>query len=81
MLGEVERGLTMLSTDLRGGPFLLGRASPARADLTICSLFSQAGLGDAMPEVRRMVEETDGVKPYLQRVYDTVGGMKPNWLS
>jgi hypothetical protein len=29
----------------------------------------------------RLVEDTGVVKPYMQRIYDTVGGEKPRWLS
>lgn len=81
VFAEIERGLQLLVTELRGGPFLLGRDRPSRADLTVCSLFSQAGYHDTMPDVMRMVEDTGVVKPYMQRIYDTVGGEKPRWLS
>jgi len=81
VLAEVERGLQLLVTDLRGGPFLLGRDRPSRADLTVTSLFSQAGYRGAMPEVLRFVEDANEVKPYMHRVYDTVGGEKPRWMG
>jgi glutathione S-transferase len=81
VLAEVERGLQLLATELRGGPFLLGRDRPSRADLTVTSLFSQAGFRDAMPEVLRLVEDAAVVIPLMQRVYDTVGGEKPRWLA
>jgi len=81
VLAEVERGLQLLATELRGGPFLLGRQRPSRADLTVTSLYSQSGYRDAMPEVLQLVQNTRVVQPYLHRVYDTVGGEKPHWLS
>ncbi len=81
VLAEIERGLQLLVTELRGGPYLLGRDRPSRADLTVTSLFSQAGYRGAMPEVLRFVEEAVVVKPYMLRVYDTVGGEKPRWLT
>ena len=80
ILVEIERGIGLLATDLKGGPFLLGRDRPARADLTVFSHFAQAGFGDSMPEVMRLVEAGDGIKPYLQRICDTVGGKRPRWL-
>jgi len=81
VLAEIERGVQLLATELRGGPFLLGRDRPSRADLTVTSLFSQAGYRDSMPDVMRFVEDARVVIPYMQRVYDTVGGEKPRWLS
>ena len=81
VLAEIERGLQLLVTELRGGPFLLGRDRASRADLTVSALFSQAGYRDATPEVLRMVEDTRVVKPYMKRVYETVGGEQPRWLN
>jgi glutathione S-transferase len=81
VLAEVERGLQLLVTELRDGPFLLGRDRPSRADLTVTSLFSQAGYRGAMPEVLRLVEEAKEVTPYMNRVYDTVGGERPKWMK
>jgi len=81
VFSEIERGLQLLVTELRGGPFLLGRERPSRADLTAASLFIQAGYHDAMPDVMRSIEKTGVVKPYLKRVCDSVGGDKPRWLS
>lgn len=81
VFAEIERGLELLKIDLRGGPFLLGRERPSRADLTVASLFVQAGFFDAMPEVMRMIDATGVVRPYLNRVCDTVGGRKPCWLA
>ncbi len=80
VLREIECGLDLLVTDLHGGPFLLARDRPSRADLTVCSLFAQAGFGDGMPEVMQAIERRASVKPYLQRVCDVVGGDKPRWL-
>ncbi len=68
-------------TELRGGPFLLGRETPSRADLTTTSLFSQAGFRDSMPEVRRIVDDASEIAPYLRRVYEVVGGERPRWLD
>ncbi len=81
MLAEIQRGVNLLATGLHDGPFLLGRDRPSRADLTATSLFSQAGYRDTMPEVRRMVEETGVVVPYMKRVYGIVGGESPRWLD
>ncbi len=81
VLAEVKRGAQLLVTELRGGPFLLGRKRPSRADLTTTSLFSQAGFRDAMPEVRRIVDEAAEITPYMRRVYDVVGGERPRWLG
>lgn len=77
---EIDRGLDLLVTDLQGGPFLLARDRLSRADLTVCALFVQAGFGDGMPEVMHAIEQRSAVKPYLQRVCDTVGGETPRWL-
>jgi len=81
ILAEIQRGLQLLATDLRGGPFLLGRDRASRADVTVSSLFIQAGYRDTMPEVLQWIADSGVVKPYLQRVCDTVGGEKPRWLS
>ncbi len=81
VLAEIERGAELLVTELRGGPFLLGRQTPSRADLTTTSLFSQAGFRDSMPEVRRIVDDAVEIAPYLRRVYELVGGERPRWLG
>jgi len=80
VLAEIERGFDLLVTDLGDGPYLLGRDTASRADLTVTSLFAQAGFGDSMPELLKMIEARPTVRPYLQRVCDLVGGEKPRWL-
>ena len=69
-----------MAGDLGDGPYLLGRDRPSRADLTVTSLFVQPGFGDAMPEVLAMIEARPTIRPYLQRVCNTVGGEIPRWL-
>ena len=55
VLADIERGLDGAVTSIGDGPFLDGRDTPTRADLTVTSLFAQAGFRDSMPEVTRMI--------------------------
>jgi len=77
---ELERGVAMVATAVGSGPFLLGRATPSRADLTVTALLVQAGFHDAMPGVIQMIVGQE-LKPYLLRVCEACGGEVPRWLS
>lgn len=81
ILREVAKGLDLLVNDLRQGPFLLGRDRPSRADLTVLSLYSQAGYFDSMPTVRQLIEQRPTVLPYLKRVSEVCGGESPSFIA
>ena len=81
LVEEIDRNLAMLETDLRGGAFLLGRAQPSRADLTVLSLLSQCGFFDSMPAVKDRVEARPELVAYLQRIAAVCGGEIPRWLE
>jgi len=81
ILDEIGRGLDMLVTDLREGPFLQGRPSPGRGDLAAASMLGQAGFRNSMPDVHRMVLAHPVVLANLRATFAACGGESPRWLG
>lgn len=81
ILDEMDRGLDMLATDLREGPFLQGRPSPGRGDLAVASMLGQAGFRDSMPEVLERVSARPAILANLRATFAACGGESPRWLA
>lgn len=80
VLRFMERSFSMLSDGLSGGPYLQGRASPARADLAVASMLAQVGWRDTMPPVVERLAPHPALQEHTARVFEACGMIRPKWL-
>jgi len=75
-----DRVLETITTGLEGGPFLGGRSSPGRGDLSCAALLAQAGFRDTMPEIEARFREHPPLERHLVATFDACGSQAPVWL-
>ena len=62
------------------GPLMQAEGCHSPYPMERLSVMGLAEVAGRMPEVMRMIEARNGVRPYLQAVCDTVGCERPRWL-
>jgi len=77
---SVERAFAMLADGLEGGPYLQGRAAPARGDLASASMLAQIGWRDTMPRVVERLGPHPALREHTGRVFEACGMPRPKWL-
>ena len=80
VLRFIERAFSMLSDGLEGGPYLQGRATPARGDLAAASMLAQVGWRDSMPPVVERLGPHPALREHTARVFEACGMSRPHWL-
>jgi glutathione S-transferase len=78
---SLERCFDLLETGLAGGPFLQGRASPARGDLASASLMAQGGFRDTMPDFVERFDRRPALVEHTGRVLEACSMKLPDWLK
>jgi glutathione S-transferase len=76
----IERAFETISTGLEGGPFLGGRQSPARGDLSCAALLAQIGFRRTMPRIEARFREHLPLGCYVVAVFGACGAEAPAWL-
>jgi len=73
----LERFLDMANESLAGGPFLEGRASPGRGDLSLAALLAQVGWRQTMPAVLASVRTRGALHAHVGCVFEACGLQRP----
>jgi len=81
LLSDLDRALAMAETGLAGGPFLQGRASPARGDLALASLHVQAGFRGMREPLIERLEARPALVEHLRLTLERCGLDGPPWLA
>ena len=80
VMHALERVLETITTGLEGGPFLGGRPTPGRGDLSCAALLAQAGFRDTMPEVEARFRKHPPLERHLAATLEACGAELPVWL-
>ena len=75
-----ERVFETLTVGLAGGPFLGGRPTPGRGDLSCASLLAQAGFRNTMPKIETRFREHPSLERHLAVTFEACGAETPAWL-
>ncbi len=77
---EFSRALDMVEQGLEGGPFLQGRATPGRGDLSCAGILVQVGFRDSMPDEMAEVRKHPTIIEHMIAVFEACSMDLPRWL-